>query len=171
MTAGNTMAGEMPSRWRRWLVNPVVAQLRQGISVERVSWTIALGVVLGMFPILGTTTTLCALVAWALNLNQPIMHAFNWLVYPLHLASIVVFIRLGERLNGAPPVSFSIPRMMSAFRADPLQFGRDFGMAAWHGVSAWLLIAPLAVLLIKLLLAPIVRQLAVSLRKRRRVES
>lgn len=171
MTVGNTMAVGTPSRWRRWLVNPVLAQLRQGISVERVSWTIAFGIVLGMFPILGTTTMLCALVAWALKLNQPIMHAFNWLVYPLHLASIVVFIRLGERLHGVAPMSFSIPRMTAAFRDDPLQFGRDFGMAAWHGVSAWLLIAPFAVVLIKLLLAPVVRQLAVSLKKRRRMES
>lgn len=171
MTAGETMAAEPQSRWRRWLVAPVLAQLRQGISVERISWTIAFGIVLGIFPILGTTTMLCALVAWALRLNQPIMHAFNWLVYPLHLATILVFIRLGERLHGVPPLPFSLPQLMASFQADPLKFAQDFGAAAWHGVCAWLLIAPLAVLFIKLLLTPVLRQLAVSIRKRKGVES
>ncbi|MES2923250.1 MAG: DUF2062 domain-containing protein [Verrucomicrobiota bacterium] len=166
MTAGDVLVTGGQSRWRRRLVAPVLAQLRQGISMERISWTIALGIVLGMFPVVGTTSMLCALVAWALKLNQPVMHAFNWLVYPLHLASILLFIRLGERLHGVPPLSFSLTQMMAAFRADPLQFGRDFGLAAWHGVSAWLLIAPFAVLLIKLLLTPVVRTLAVSLKRR-----
>lgn len=169
MTAEQVLEVKERSRWRRWMLDPVLAQLRQGISVERIAWTIAFGVTLGMFPLLGTTTLLCALVAWALKLNQPIMHAFNWIVYPLHLATIPLFIRLGERLYGAPPVTFSLPKMLAAFRADPMQFGRDFGMAAWHGISAWLLIAPFAVLLIKLILTPVLKQLAASIRKRKGV--
>ena len=38
-------------------------------------------------------------------------------------------------------------------------------MAAWHGVSAWLLIAPVAAMLIKVAVLPVLRQLAVSLQK------
>ncbi len=171
MTVSGVTEPVKESRWRRWLVAPVMAQLRQGISMERISWTIALGIVLGVFPVMGTTTMFCALAAWALKLNQPIMHAFNWLIYPLHLASILLFIRLGERLHGVAPISFSVPQLMAAFRADPIQFGRDFGMAAWHGVSAWLLIAPFAVVLIKLLTAPLLKQLSMSLNKRKGVEA
>jgi uncharacterized protein (DUF2062 family) len=153
--------------WRRWLVAPVVAQLTVGISPERIGWTIALGVVLGVFPIMGTTTLVCLLAGWLLRLNQPVLHVFKTLVYPLHLALILVFIRLGERLYGVPLILFSIPQMLRKFRNDPLQFATDFGMAAWHGVSAWLLIAPVAAVLIKLAVTPILNQLALSIQRRK----
>ena len=155
--------------WRRWLVTPVVTQLKVGNSPEKISWTIALGVVLGVFPIMGSTTLVCLLVGWILRLNQPVLHVFKTVVYPLHLALILVFIRLGERLHGVPLISFSIPELVGKFRDDPLQFARDFGIAAWHGVSAWFLIAPFAALLIKVSILPVLRKVAVSLQRREEV--
>jgi uncharacterized protein (DUF2062 family) len=157
--------------WRRWLVAPVVAQLKVGISPERIAWAISLGVVLGVFPIMGTTTLVCLVAGWLLRLNQPVLHVFSNLVYPLHLLLILVFIRLGERLYGAPRMSFSLPQLLGSFQEDPLQFARDFGMSAWYGVSAWLLVAPVAALLIKLAVLPILRQLTVSLKRRKEVEA
>ena len=159
------------SWWRRWLVAPVVAQLTGGISPERIGWTIALGIVLGVFPIMGSTTLVCLLVGWMLHLNQPVLHVFKTLVYPLHLALILIFIRLGERLVGAPLISFSIPQLVGKFKDSPLQFARDFGMAAWHGVSAWLLIAPVAAVLIKMAVMPALRKLSVSLKRHQEVAS
>ncbi len=146
------------SWWRRWLVAPVLAQLTGGASPGQIAWTISLGMVLGIFPIMGSTTVLCVLVGWIFHLNQPVLHVFKALVYPLHLALILVFIRLGERLYGVPLISFSIPELVSKFKDAPLQFGRDFGMAAWHGVSAWLLIAPFAMILIKGAVTPMLRR-------------
>ena len=153
------------SWWRRWLVAPVKAQLSQGISVNRVSWTVALGLVLGVFPVMGTTSLVCLLVGWAFRLNQALLHVFKTIVYPLHLALILVFIRLGERLYGVPLISFSIPELMGKFKADPLKFVQDFGTAAWHGVSAWLVIAPFAVMLIKIAVTPVLRQVGKSLER------
>jgi uncharacterized protein (DUF2062 family) len=159
------------SWWRRRLVAPVVAQLMVGISPERIAWAISLGIVLGVFPIMGTTTLVCLVAGWLLRLNQPVLHVFSNLVYPLHLVLILVFIRLGERLYGAPRMSFSIPQLLGKFKDDPLQFGREFGMTAWHGVSAWLLVAPVAAILIKLAVVPVLRQLEVSLKRRKEVEA
>ena len=157
------------SWWRRWLVAPVLAQLTHGTAPDKVGWTIALGMVLGVFPIMGTTTLLCLLTGWLFRLNQPVLHVFRAVVYPLHLALILVFIRLGERLYGAPLIAFSIQQMIGKFKADPLQFARDFGMAAWHGVSAWLEVAPLATVLIKIALMPALRKLSVSLKRHQEV--
>lgn len=156
---------------RRWVVAPVVGQLTFGTSPERIGWTIALGIVLGVFPIMGTTTLVCLAAGWLLKLNQSVLHVFKTLVYPLHLALILVFIRLGERLYGVPLISFSIPQLLERFKHDPLQFAKDFGLAGWHGVSAWLLIAPVAAVLIKLAVMPVLRRLAVSLSSREEVKA
>ena len=161
----DTMVKE--SWWRRWLIAPVVKQLTLGTTPEKIAWTISLGVVLGVFPIMGSTTLVCLLVGWLFRLNQPVLHVFKTLVYPFHLALILVFIRLGECLYGVPLISFSIPQLLARFKADPVQFARDFGMAAWHGVSAWLLIAPVAAILIKVAVLPVLRQLAASLQRRK----
>lgn len=153
--------------WRRWFVSPIVAQLTQGISVERISWTISLGFVIGVFPIMGSTTLVCLAAGWVFRLNQALLHVFKAAVYPLHLVLILVFIRLGERLFGSPLITFSIPELMGKFKASPLQFARDFGVAAGQGVCAWLLIAPFTALLIKWAVTPAVRQLAKSLMERK----
>jgi uncharacterized protein (DUF2062 family) len=161
--------GVRESWWRRRLLAPVIAQMTRGVSSERIAWTIALGLVLGVFPILGSTTLICLFAGWVLRLNQPILFVFKTLVYPLHLALILVFIHLGERLHGVPLIRFSIPQLLEKFQTDPMRFVHDFGLAAWHGVSAWLLIAPFAIFLIKMATLPALKALALSLEKRKAV--
>lgn len=158
---------DKPSWWRRWLVAPVLAQLTSGTSPERLAWTIALGMVLGVFPIMGSTTLVCLAAGWAFRLNQPVLHVFRAVVYPLHLLLILVFIHLGEHLFGAPLLSFSIPELMGKFKDDPLLFFHEFGIAALQGVAAWLLIAPVATLLIRTAALPILRQLRDAVLKRK----
>jgi len=163
--------GPGPSRWQRWFVLPVKHQLTQGISPEKLAWTIALAVVLGVFPIMGTTSIVCFLVGWALRLNQPVMQGFNTLMYPLHLALILVFIRMGEHLYGAPPIPFSIPQLLEKFKEDPMRFAREFGWTAWQGVSAWLLVAPVAAVLIRIAVLPVLRRAAAKIHDRTAMES
>jgi hypothetical protein len=148
------------------LVIPVFNQLTGGITPTKIAWTIALGVVLGIFPILGTPSAFCLLVGWLFRLNQPVLHVFRMLVYPFHLALILVFIHIGERLYGVPLIPFSISQMIAKFEQSPMKFFSDFGMAAWHGVSAWLLIAPIVAILIKLLATPLLTRLAAKLKTR-----
>lgn len=155
--------------WRRWFVAPVMSQLTQGISPDRIAWSISLGIVIGVFPILGSTTLVCLLAAWALRLNHVAMQVFKEAIYPVHLLMIPIFIRMGERLAGVPLMSFSITELMKRFYADPMLFLKDFGMAAWHGVSAWLLFAPVAAVVLKWAIAPMIRSLAASLKKRKEV--
>jgi uncharacterized protein (DUF2062 family) len=149
-----------PSRlkkfWRERVVALVASQLVQGITPQKMALTIALGLSLGIFPILGATTTLCALAGICLRLNQPIIQLVNYLASPLQLMLILVFVRIGERLMRAPRISFSIPELIRKFHESPLKFFREFGMTGLHGIIAWLVIAPfLAILIYFLLLAPL----------------
>ena len=71
------------SLWRRWVVKPVVAQLKQGTTPSKIAQAIAFGVTAGVFPLLGTTTVLgLGLGVW-LKLNQPVLQVFLQLVYPV----------------------------------------------------------------------------------------
>ena len=57
------------SFWKRRVVTPLIAQLKQGVTPEKLALTVALGLVLGIFPILGATTLLCGAAAIALRLK------------------------------------------------------------------------------------------------------
>jgi len=161
------LSGEKQGWWRRWVIAPVIGQLTCGITPERLSWAIAAGIVLGVFPVLGTTTLICLFAGWAFRLNQPVLHVFSNLVYPLHLALIVVFIHMGQHLFNVPLLSFSIPELLAKFKDSPQQFFREFGMAAFHGVVAWMVVAPFAALLIRTAALPVLRKLGDVIEKRK----
>jgi uncharacterized protein (DUF2062 family) len=144
--------------WRRHVIDVARAQLRQGITPQKIALTVALGVILGLFPILGTTTALCLLAGLMLKLNQPVIQLMNWIAAPLQIPAIYLFVRAGEWLTHAPPVSFSITALIAAFRASPLQFLAQWGATGLRAVLAWVLIAPaIAALLYALSLPPLKR--------------
>ena len=153
-----------PSRlrrfWRERVVALIVAQFTQGVTVQRMALTIALGMTLAVFPILGTTTVLCAIAALWLRLNQPVIQVVNYLMYPLQIILIVVFVRIGECIMRAAPVSFSIPEMLRKFHESPVKFMHEFGLTGLHAIIAWLLIAPLLVTVLYWTLRPPLGKLA-----------
>jgi hypothetical protein len=148
-----------PSRFRRWIVQPIVNQLKQGTSPERLSWSVSLGATLGIFPIMGSTSVVCFVIGHIFKLNQPVVHLFKTLTYPIHLPMILVFIRLGQIMNGVPPIPFSITEMLTQFKDSPAQFARDFGMAALYGIEAWAISALVLIPLLRIISLPILRKL------------
>ena len=138
-------AAAHPSFWQRRAVTPIVAQLRLGITPEKLALTVALGVGLGIFPIPGSTTLLCGLAAVSLRLNQPVIQLVNYFTSPLQLALIIPIYRAGEILFFQTPVPLSIPLLFERFKADFGLFLRDPGMIAVQGVVAWCLLASLIV--------------------------
>jgi uncharacterized protein (DUF2062 family) len=142
--------------WRDRVLSVITAQLVQGITPSKISLTIALGLNLGIFPILGATTLLCAIAGFWLKLNQPVIQLVNWIASPLQLMLILVFVRLGEWLLRAPHLQLSIPLLVRKFHDSPLNFLREFGLTGLHGIIAWLLVAPfLTAIIYAVLLAPL----------------
>lgn len=152
-------ASPVRSFWRRRIVGPVLAQLRQGITPEKIALTAALGAAIAVFPILGSTTLLCGLAAWALGLNQPIIQLVNYLCYPLQFVLLLPFYRAGEWF-GAPHVALSIPQLIGRFKAGPMEFIAEFALVALGGVVAWMVVAPLAIAALYFGLRPALCRLA-----------
>jgi hypothetical protein len=150
------------SFWQRRVVAPILAQLKQGITPEKIALTLALGATLAVFPIIGSTTLLCGLAALALRLNQPIIQLVNYLLYPLQFALLLPFLRAGEWF-GAPHLSLSIPQMVERFRAGPLRFIGDYGLIALGGVAAWCVVAPFAVVAVYLVAKPVLKGLSAGI--------
>lgn len=153
-------ARPVPGFWRRRVVAPILAQLTQGVTPDRIALTLALGTACGVFPFLGFTTALCALVAFALKLNQPIIHVVNQLLWPVQLAGIPLFVALGQQLYGAPPVPVDPSEIARLFADSPREFWTRFGLMGMHALTAWLLVAPLLTAALHFSLRPLLRRVA-----------
>ena len=151
-----------PSRtfWQRRVADPVIAQLTQGITPEKVALTIAVGSTCALFPILGTTTLLCLLAGIALRLNQPIIQAVNYLCYPIHIPLIWWMVRTGEWLFKEPHHPFKMRILANLLWEEPLQFLRVFGMTGFHAIVVWAILAPFWTLLVYHLALPVFREMA-----------
>ena len=127
--------------------DPIVAQLTQGITPEKIALTIAVGSALALFPMLGVTTLFCLLAGIILRLNQPMIQVVNYLCTPIHLPLIVYFWHLGEKLFGVPHVKMrmreSAEAMWNLLWSDPGLFLHRFGLLVFHAAIVWAIIAPL----------------------------
>ena len=158
--------------WQRRIADPIVEQLTQGITPEKIALTVAVGSACGLFPIWGTTTLLCFLVALILRLNQPIIQLLNWALVFLHVPAILICVRFGEFLFGVPHQRHFIEEMyrqlawkhsigfwanVTAFDSNLAEFFHRFAPTALHAIAAWALLTPLFVVLCYYPLLPVMR--------------
>jgi uncharacterized protein (DUF2062 family) len=142
----------------RRLVLPVLDLLRQGVTPEKIALSLTLGVALGVFPVLGSTTALCALAAVILRLNLPAIQIVNYFVYPLQIALLIPFFRLGERLFRAPHLPLSVSQIYAMIHANMWSAIRSLWTTTWHAIVVWCVVSPMFAGLAYGILAPALRR-------------
>ncbi len=111
------------------LIAPFIELLRQGMSPEKIALTIALGIMLGVTPVLGSTTLLCTLAAITLRLNLPAIQLVNAVVYPLQIILLIPFFKLGAFLFRTNAAAISLKGIEAMIHA-----------GIWHAIgSLWIL--------------------------------
>lgn len=146
------------SWWRRFVVEPVVGQLRQGISPDKLGWSIGAGVAIGVFPVWGTRAWICLLVGWLFKLNQPVLHGFKSLFYPVQMLLIIPFIQMGQWIYGKDPLRISAGMLKESFSAGAGDFWREFGWVILRATTAWVLVAPVVLVILKWVVTPLLRK-------------
>jgi|SRR3954466_4623862 uncharacterized protein (DUF2062 family) len=141
-------------------VDAFLSLLRQGVTPQKLALTVALGIGLGTFPILGATTLLCTAVAIMLRLNLPAIQTTNYCAYPLQLALIFPFARLGAKLLRATPVAFTPAQLPAVLHQEMFGTLRALAHATVHAVIGWAVVAPLATALIYFALLPLLTAIA-----------
>ena len=140
----------------RWL-KPFVDLLKQGMSPEKIALTIALGVVLGITPVLGSTTILCTGAALLLRLNLPAIQLVNGVTYPLQFVMLIPFYRMGAWMFRADASSVSLQRVAELIRIGIWHTIQTLWVVTIHALAAWLLFGSMAVGLLYLILTPLLR--------------
>jgi uncharacterized protein (DUF2062 family) len=142
------------------LIRPIVQLLTQGITPEKIALSLAFGFMLGIFPVLGTTSLLCLIAAMLFRLNLPAVQLVNVLVNPLWFALLIPFIRLGEWLFGVPPLAMTASQILALSHTNLLHSISVLWLTALRAAAAWLLVGPVGIIVLYLILLPMIRRLA-----------
>jgi uncharacterized protein (DUF2062 family) len=118
----------------------------EGVTTETLALSVGLALVLGVFPVYGCPTLLCAAAAIILRLNLPAMQLINVLTSPLQLALLIPFHRLGDLLlpgSNAPHSGFPAGSHPGTWR-----FIAAIWTLAAHAIAGWFCVClPLGILL------------------------
>jgi hypothetical protein len=143
----------------RRAVLPILALLRMGASPRSLAWSIAVGLVIGVNPLLGSTTIISLAIALAFRLNVVASQVANHAAWLLELALVVPFIRLGARVFGTPPLPMSRHEFIQAARTAPMALTRQLWLWEWHALVVWGAIALVAMPAIALALTPVLERI------------
>jgi uncharacterized protein (DUF2062 family) len=144
----------------RRVVIPVLALLRMGATPERLAWSLAVGVVVGVNPLLGSTTLLALALAAAFRLNVVASQLSNHLMYPLELAMFPVFVKLGSVVFRTARMPWGRQELWVAARAHPWGTTKVLWVWEWHAMVVWAAFAVVAVPAIALGLRPVLERAA-----------
>ncbi len=127
--------------------------LFQDSSPQKLALTVALGLMVGILPLVWGGTLVCVLFACLFRLSQAGIQAANYLAYPLQIALIVPFYRTGAMIFPWNPAFFkkaaSYP-IDTGIGADIMQVA----VATLKAVGVWMIVAPPAACLLYLCLLP-----------------
>jgi hypothetical protein len=162
VTPANAQSGPPPlhHNWvYRRVALPIFALLRMGASPRKLAWSIAVGLLIGINPILGSTTVLCLAAAFLLRLNVAASQLANHLAYPFELLLVIPFIRFGDLVFRTEPMPFSARSLIHAARTSPVALTRQLWRWEWHAFTLWLGLAVVLVPIIALSITPFLGRL------------
>lgn len=149
--------------FKKRLIDPLLSLLRQGLSPKDLALCAALGIGVGVFPVLGVSTPALAVLALTLRLNLAAIQLVSYATAPLQLALIIPFMRLGEMALGSTPQPMSISAAMELMTQGVLHAIVTLWDAIIHATVGWFLIGPILIFLLFRILVPIFTRLSITL--------
>lgn len=149
--------------FKKRLIDPLLSLLRQGLSPKDLALCVALGIGVGVFPVLGVSTPALAVLALTLRLNLAAIQLVSYAIAPLQLALIIPFMRLGEMALGSTPQPMSISAAMELMTQGVLHAIVTLWDAIIHATVGWFLIGPVLIFLLFRILVPIFTRLSITL--------
>ncbi len=147
----------MHDKLYRKLIQPFLELLKQGVSPEKIALTVALGIMLGVTPVIGSTTMLCTLAAVALRLNLPAIMLVNGAVYPLQLTLLIPFLRAGAWMFRVDGPKLTVVEIFSLIRANVWHAIATLWIATMHALVVWLMAGCVASAIVYLVLLMVLR--------------
>ncbi len=123
------------------LLHPILDLLKQGMSPEKISLTITLGIIIGIMPFLVIGSYILLALAIILRLNIPATQIVCHAVIVVKIALFVPFLKMGQAIFSVPQLPYETNEILSHLKTE---FWNTFSVV-WQvslsGILAWLIIS------------------------------
>lgn len=133
-------------------------QVKQGVSPEKITQSIVFGIFIGCFPLIGLTTFLGFIFGYILKLNHIILQTVNYLMYPVQILLIPIYIKLISSVFEVGDVPIRPDLIVKLFVETPIEAIKIYAWVGLYSVLLWsLLTLVLNFVSIKLLLPIVIK--------------
>lgn len=147
---------------RARVYHPLLRLLHTGVSPQVLSWSFAVGLMVGVSPTLGVTTVIMLLLAWLLRLNYVATQIGIHVMTPLQVVLFLPLIDAGIVVFRAERLPMSRAQVLSLMHHHPIELMHVLWRWEWHALVVW---AVFAVVLTPFLAAQIRKVLEASMRR------
>jgi len=155
----------MASVIQRVVVQPVKRLLRMGATPERLAWSLAVGLVVGVNPLLGTTTLLVLGLAAVFRLNMVASQVGNHAMYPVEIAMFPVFIKLGSIVFATERLPIEGSHLLAAAKQHPWDTTRLLWSWEFHALVVWAVFAAVLLPMLGFGLRPVLEHMQQRMRR------
>ena len=117
----------------------ITTALKQGVTPQKIVESVTVGMLVGVFPFLGTTTLLALFFGHYLKLNHIVLQAVNYLMYPVQILMIPVYINVVVRVFNLESVNTNLQDLLSLFAQDFWTFLDQFLIIGLYSAALWLI--------------------------------
>jgi uncharacterized protein (DUF2062 family) len=147
-----------------------VGLLKHGADPDRLAWSLALGIVIGINPLLGSTTLVVLALAAIFRLNLVASQVGNHSMYPMQLLLFPVFIKLGSMVFGTDRLPIHGKELYEAVKHHPWDTTKLLWTWEWHALIVWVVVAAVALPAIAMGVKPVLEKMARRMKRRHEIE-
>lgn len=146
------------------MIEIVKRELKSGTSPEKLTLSVVVGAGVGVFPLIGTTMTICGILGVLLRLNPVSIQLANYLVYPLQILLIFPFLKSGSTVSG---VSLDLTWAEDVSAENLSEVAKGIFDVAGFAVLGWLVWVPAASFTAYWILLPFIKKAGKVLEKKK----
>mgnify|MGYP000974653514 FL=1 len=112
-----------------------------GIPPDKMAFSITLGMVTGVFPVLGATTAISLLLTMLFRQNVLVVQSVQWIMAMLQVILIVPFMQLGALILKARSVDISLHQINISFQHGFFTGIKTVGVLHLYAIFTWTLLS------------------------------
>lgn len=114
---------------------------REGFTPEKMALSVTIGIIAGLFPVIGFTTMLGIVLTAAFRQNLALVQSVSWLLSLVQLLLIIPLMRMGAMLWNQENINITIGQIELAFQPGILSGLQTIGVFHLYGILAWIILA------------------------------
>jgi len=113
---------------------------KDGLTPEKLAFSVTLGIISGIFPVLGMTTVLSIVLTMLFRQNLLIVQSVQWILALAQVMLIIPFMQFGAFLLNQNGIHINMQQINHAFQPGMLSGIKTVGLFHLYGILTWLIL-------------------------------